>query len=214
MAIQGFCPPPSPSPSHSPYYQLLERGSARLDRVKNAWYNKLLKNLPNIDKYGLFHDSFILPTQNDTMHLTSLFDLAPISKKYRIRNKKEKRRKNQQAWTLRKNPNLRVLYHYVSLYEKSVLPLHLTHDKFVLTCTISFLRKEKFCHPELLRLAQMYIMLKILLTCFWDKVWGFIGFAKVINKKLLRLAQTFSDLHTTWKDLQNYSLMNWNLEFQ
>ena len=41
MAIQGFCPPPSPSPpsppshSHSPYYQLLERGSARLGRVKN-----------------------------------------------------------------------------------------------------------------------------------------------------------------------------------
>ena len=36
MAIQGFCPPsPSPpSPSHSPYYQLLERGSARLGRVK------------------------------------------------------------------------------------------------------------------------------------------------------------------------------------
>ena len=31
MAIQGFCPPPS----HSPYYQLLERGSARLGRVKN-----------------------------------------------------------------------------------------------------------------------------------------------------------------------------------
>ena len=38
MAIQGFCPPPSPSPSppsHSPYYQLLERGSARLGRVKD-----------------------------------------------------------------------------------------------------------------------------------------------------------------------------------
>ena len=37
MAIQGFCPPPSPPspPSHSPYYQLLERGSARLGRVKN-----------------------------------------------------------------------------------------------------------------------------------------------------------------------------------
>ena len=36
MAIQGFCPPsPSPSPpSHSPYYQLLERGSTRLGRVK------------------------------------------------------------------------------------------------------------------------------------------------------------------------------------
>ena len=27
MAIQGFCPPPPP------YYQLLERGSARLGRV-------------------------------------------------------------------------------------------------------------------------------------------------------------------------------------
>ena len=37
MAIQGFSPPPSP-PSHSPspYYQLLERGSARLGRVKNV----------------------------------------------------------------------------------------------------------------------------------------------------------------------------------
>ena len=36
MAIQGFCPsPPSPSHSPSPYYQLLERGSARLGRVKN-----------------------------------------------------------------------------------------------------------------------------------------------------------------------------------
>ena len=50
MAIQGFCPPPSPSPSPPsppspsppspspspppPYYQLLERGSARLGRVK------------------------------------------------------------------------------------------------------------------------------------------------------------------------------------
>ena len=41
MAIQGFSPPspspPSPSPpspSPSPYYQLLERGSARLGRVK------------------------------------------------------------------------------------------------------------------------------------------------------------------------------------
>ena len=32
MAIQGFCPPPPPS--HSPYYQLLERGSARLGRVE------------------------------------------------------------------------------------------------------------------------------------------------------------------------------------
>ena len=31
MAIQGFCPP---SPFPSPYYQLLERGSARLGRVK------------------------------------------------------------------------------------------------------------------------------------------------------------------------------------
>ena len=35
MAFEGFCPsPPSPSP-HSPYYQLLERGSARLGHVKN-----------------------------------------------------------------------------------------------------------------------------------------------------------------------------------
>ena len=34
MAIQGFCPSP-PSHSPSPYYQLLERGSARLGRVKN-----------------------------------------------------------------------------------------------------------------------------------------------------------------------------------
>ena len=45
MAIQGFSPPsppspspPSPSPpSPSPYYQLLERGSARLGRVKNRF---------------------------------------------------------------------------------------------------------------------------------------------------------------------------------
>ena len=41
MAIQGFCPPPSPpshspSPSPSPYYQLLERGSARLGGIKKA----------------------------------------------------------------------------------------------------------------------------------------------------------------------------------
>ena len=42
MAIQGFCPPSPPSPpshsppSHSLYYQLLERGSARLGRVKKA----------------------------------------------------------------------------------------------------------------------------------------------------------------------------------
>ena len=34
MAIEGFSPPP-PSPSR-PYYQLLERGSARLGRVKNG----------------------------------------------------------------------------------------------------------------------------------------------------------------------------------
>ena len=43
MAIQGFCPPPSPpshSPSPSPYYQLLEHCSARLDRVKNAHVQK------------------------------------------------------------------------------------------------------------------------------------------------------------------------------
>ena len=43
MAIEGFCPPPSPSlspsHSHSPYYQLLERGSARLGRVKKCCYN-------------------------------------------------------------------------------------------------------------------------------------------------------------------------------
>ena len=43
MAIQGFCPPspspPSHSPSPSPYYQLLERGSARLGRVKKCCYN-------------------------------------------------------------------------------------------------------------------------------------------------------------------------------
>ena len=46
MAIQGFCPPSPPSPpshsppshSHSPYYQLRERGSARLGRVKNLHY--------------------------------------------------------------------------------------------------------------------------------------------------------------------------------
>ena len=30
MAIQGICLPSPPSHSHSPYYQLLERGSARL----------------------------------------------------------------------------------------------------------------------------------------------------------------------------------------
>ena len=40
MAIQGFCPPstsppsPPPPPPPSPYNQLLERGSARLGRVK------------------------------------------------------------------------------------------------------------------------------------------------------------------------------------
>ena len=32
MAIEGFSPPSPPPPS--PYYQLLERGSARLGRVK------------------------------------------------------------------------------------------------------------------------------------------------------------------------------------
>ena len=37
MAIQGFSPPP---PTPSPYYQLLERGSARLGRVKNTCPNK------------------------------------------------------------------------------------------------------------------------------------------------------------------------------
>ena len=48
MAIEGFSPPsPSPSPSPpspsppspSPYYQLLERGSARLGRVKRQTDN-------------------------------------------------------------------------------------------------------------------------------------------------------------------------------
>ena len=38
MAIEVFSPPPSPSPPSPspppPYYQLLERGSARLGRVK------------------------------------------------------------------------------------------------------------------------------------------------------------------------------------
>ena len=34
MAIEGFSPSPSPSPPPPPYYQLLERGSARLGRVK------------------------------------------------------------------------------------------------------------------------------------------------------------------------------------
>ena len=55
MAIQGFCPPPSPSPppSHSPYYQLLERGSARLGRVKKEvgrclTLELMSKNLRNI----------------------------------------------------------------------------------------------------------------------------------------------------------------------
>ena len=50
MAIQGFCPPspPSQSPpshSHSPYYQLLERGSARLGRVKNNTYYHTIEHL-------------------------------------------------------------------------------------------------------------------------------------------------------------------------
>ena len=43
MAVEGFSPPPppsppsppSPSPPPSPYYQLLERGFARLGRVKS-----------------------------------------------------------------------------------------------------------------------------------------------------------------------------------
>ena len=51
MAIQGFCPPPSP-PSHSTYYQLLERGSARLGRVKNEvaldFVNHFVGNLVHI----------------------------------------------------------------------------------------------------------------------------------------------------------------------
>ena len=51
MAIQGFCPPsppspPSHSPSHSPspYYQLLERGSARLGRVNKTKDWALVQN--------------------------------------------------------------------------------------------------------------------------------------------------------------------------
>ena len=40
MAIEGFSPPPSPSPPSPPsYYQLLERGSARLGRVKKTRYS-------------------------------------------------------------------------------------------------------------------------------------------------------------------------------
>ena len=61
MAIQGFCPPspPSHSPSHSPspYYQLLERSSARLGRVKklkNAKLEKLIdrKKFQNFEICG------------------------------------------------------------------------------------------------------------------------------------------------------------------
>ena len=58
MAIQGFCPPsPSPSPpshSHSPYYQLLEHGSARLGRVKKFFFiydNLLLDGFHPMKKY-------------------------------------------------------------------------------------------------------------------------------------------------------------------
>ena len=43
MAIEGF----SPSPPPPPYYQLLERGSARLGRVKkNLYYRFCLLVLP------------------------------------------------------------------------------------------------------------------------------------------------------------------------
>ena len=56
MAIQGFCPPsppshspPSHSHSHSPYYLLLGRGSARLGRVKNIALD-IEQNIKKSDK--------------------------------------------------------------------------------------------------------------------------------------------------------------------
>ena len=46
MAIEGFSPPPpSPSPSPPPYYQSLERGSARLGHVKK-------ENIPDPEQNG------------------------------------------------------------------------------------------------------------------------------------------------------------------
>ena len=42
MAFEGFSPPRSPhSLSPSPYYQLLERGFARLGRVTNSLFQTL-----------------------------------------------------------------------------------------------------------------------------------------------------------------------------
>ena len=44
MAIEGFSPPSPPSPS-PPYYQLLERGSTRLGRVKNKMPPRWIRTL-------------------------------------------------------------------------------------------------------------------------------------------------------------------------
>ena len=49
MAIQGFCPPSHSHSPPSPYYQLLERGSARLGRVKNV------DEISHMDQEGSSH---------------------------------------------------------------------------------------------------------------------------------------------------------------
>ena len=51
MAIEGFSPPPSPPPP--PYYQLLERGSARLGRVKNLDKTNIVHFSLNVAKMML-----------------------------------------------------------------------------------------------------------------------------------------------------------------
>ena len=57
MAIEGFSPPPSPP---SPYYQLLERGSARLGRVKNLTCKRLSVGVSWCKSFMILLLSFLL----------------------------------------------------------------------------------------------------------------------------------------------------------
>ena len=79
MAIQGFSPPPSHSHSHSPYYQLLERGSARLGRVKN----------PNQYTYLIFEGVFISRYAQDKKESRNHLDLVLSFTRFHTKKKKK-----------------------------------------------------------------------------------------------------------------------------
>ena len=61
MAIEGFSPSPPPPPP-PPYYQLLERGSARLGRVKKMTLY-FLKGIKDKDFNDLMDDKSFFTTE-------------------------------------------------------------------------------------------------------------------------------------------------------